>query len=135
MESHVHCNNNKIAVIKLKSSNMFPSHCSKLEAYLSSMNYCSSHHPPGITVKIVGIESGTNGRSCYQYEEICGSLVEEDVVHMLRKLQISRNSSLGQEETAIAVFHVTDGIDQCHVVSCPVILCLALHHLMVFWYR
>ena len=27
-------------------------------------------------MKIVGIESGTNGRSCYQYD-ICGSLVEE----------------------------------------------------------
>ena len=93
----------------------FPSHCSKLEAYLSSMNFFS-HHPSGITVEIVGIESGTNGRSYYQHD-ICGSLVEEDVVLRLRKIQI--RNSFGQKETAIAAFHVTDGIDQCHAGFLP----------------
>ena len=69
------------------------------------MNFCS-HHPSGI-------ESGTNGRSCYQHD-ICGSLVEEDVVLRLWKIQI--RNSFGQEETAIAAsFHFTDGIGQCHV--------------------
>ena len=85
MESHVHCKNSKVAVIKLQSSNVFPLHCSRLEASLSSMNFCS-HHPSGITVEIVGIESSTNDKSCYQHD-ICGSLVEEDVVlSRLRKI-------------------------------------------------
>ena len=122
MESHVYHNNSKIAVIKLQLRNVFPSHCSKIQ----SMNFCS-HHPSGITVEMVGIESGTNGRSCYQHD-ICGSLVEEDVVLRLRKIQI--RNSFGQEETAIAAFHVTDGIDHDLVI-----LCLTLHHLMVFWCR
>ena len=52
MESHVHRNNSKIAVIKLQSRNVIPLHCSKFEAYSSSMNFCS-HHPSGITVDIV----------------------------------------------------------------------------------
>ena len=80
------------------------------------MNFCS-HHPSGITIKIVEIESGTNDRSCYQHN-ICGSLVEEDVVLRLRKIQMVKNS-FGQEETAIAAFHVTDGIDQCHFGFLP----------------
>ena len=75
-----------------------------------------SHHPSGITVEIVGIESGTNGRSCYQHD-VCGSVIEEDVVVRLRKIQIRNN--IGKEETAIAAFHVTDGIDQCHVGFLP----------------
>ena len=75
-----------------------------------------SHHPPGITVEIVGINSGTNGRSCYQHD-ICGSVIEEDSVVRLRKMQI--RNSIGREETAIAAFHVTDGIDQCHVGYLP----------------
>jgi hypothetical protein len=91
-----------------------------------------SHHPPGITVEIVGIESGTNGRSCYQHD-VCGSVIEEDVVVRLRKMQIRNN--IGKEETAIAAFHVTDGIDQCRVGFFLAILCLTLSHLMVFWHR
>jgi hypothetical protein len=43
-----------------------------------------SHHPTGITFEIVGIESGTNGRSCYQ-RDVCGSVIEEDAVVRLRK--------------------------------------------------
>ena len=44
---------------------------------------------------------------------MCGSLDEEDVVLRLRKVQIL--NSLGRDETAIAAYHVSDGIDQCHV--------------------
>jgi hypothetical protein len=109
MESHVHRKSSEIAVIKLQPSNVFPSHCSKLEAYLSSMIFCS-HHPSGITVKIVRIESGTNSRSCYQHD-VCGSLVEEDVVLWLRKIQMMK-----QHWTSP---HVTDGIEQCHVGFLP----------------
>ena len=67
-------------------------------------------------MEIVGIESGTNGRSCYQHD-VCGSVIEEDVVVRLRKMQI--RNSFGKEETAIAAFHVTDSIDQCHVGFLP----------------
>ena len=39
------------------------------------------------------------------------------IVLRLRKMQI--RNSFGQEETAIAAFHVSDGIDQCHVGFLP----------------
>ena len=70
----------------------------------------SIHHPTGITVEIVGIEANSNGRSFYQHD-FCGTLVEEDIVLRLQKVQIL--NSLGREETAIAAYHVSDGIDQC----------------------
>jgi len=44
-------------------------------------------HPPGITLKIVGTDCGTHGRSCYAHN-ICGSLLAENVVICLRVLQI-----------------------------------------------
>ncbi len=72
----------------------------------------SIYHPSGITVEIVGIEANSNGRSCYQHD-VCGALVEEDVVLRLRKVQIL--NSLGREEPTIAAYHVSDGIDQCRV--------------------
>ena len=62
-------------------------------------------------MEIVGIESGTIGRLCYQHD-VCGSGIEVDVVVRLRKIQIRNNN--GKEETADAAFHVTDGFDQCH---------------------
>ena len=70
------------------------------------------HHPTGMTIEIVGIEASNNGRSCHQHD-VCGTLVEEDVVLRLRKVQIL--NSLGREVPAIAAYHVSDGIDQCHV--------------------
>ena len=70
------------------------------------------HHPTGITVEIVGIESSKNGRSCDQHD-ICGSILDNDVVVRLQKVQIL--SSQGREETAIAAYLVLDGIDQCRV--------------------
>jgi hypothetical protein len=77
-----------------------------------SLTMSTIHHPTGITVEIVGIEANSNGQSCYQHD-VCGELVEEDVVLRLRKVQIL--NSLGREETAIAAYHVSDGIDQCRV--------------------
>ena len=56
-------------------------------------------HPSGITVEIVGIESSTNGRSCEEHD-ICGSILTEDIVVRLRKVQIVNGK--GVEETAIA---------------------------------
>jgi hypothetical protein len=70
------------------------------------------HHPIGITVEIVGIEANTNGRSCDQHD-VCGSALEDDVVVRLRKVQIL--NAEGREESAIAAYLVSDGIDQCRV--------------------
>ena len=78
-----------------------------------SLTMNTIHHPSGITVEIVDIEANSNGRSCHQHD-VCGSLVEEDVVLRLRKVQIL--NSLGREETVIAGYYVSDGIDQCCVV-------------------
>jgi hypothetical protein len=73
----------------------------------------STHHPTGVTVEIVGIEASGNGRSCDQHD-VCGSAVlDDDVVVRLRKVQIINR--FAKEETAIAAYHVSDGIDQCRV--------------------
>ena len=68
-------------------------------------------HPPGIVVEIVGIEMGCQGRSCEEHV-VCGSVLEEDMVVRLRKVQVVVE---GQEETAIACYWVSDGIDRCRV--------------------
>ena len=102
-ESHVHPKLSNIAVMKGCSLN-------NLARYTLIMS--TIHHQIGITVEIVGIEANSNGRSCFQHD-VCGTLVEEDVVLRLRKVQIL--NSLGREETAIAAYHVSDGIDQCRV--------------------
>jgi hypothetical protein len=52
-----------------------------------SLTMSTIHHPTGITVEIVGIEANRYGRSCYQHD-VCGKLVEEDVVLRLQKVQI-----------------------------------------------
>ncbi len=70
------------------------------------------HHPTGLTVEIVGIEASNNGRSCDQHA-VCGSVLDDDVVVRLGKVQILNSN--GHEETAIAAYLVSDGIDQCRV--------------------
>jgi hypothetical protein len=72
----------------------------------------SIHHPAGIAVEVVGIEASGNRRSCYQHD-VCGSVLGDDVVVRLRMVQIINSS--GKEETAIAAYLVSDGIDQCRV--------------------
>jgi hypothetical protein len=67
------------------------------------------YHPTGITVEIVGVETSNSGRSCDQHD-ICGSVLDDDVVVRLQKIQIL--NSQGREETAIAAYLVSDGIDQ-----------------------
>ena len=44
-------------------------------------------HPPGIIVKIVGIEKGNHGRSSEEHN-VCGEMVEEDTLLHLRREQI-----------------------------------------------
>ena len=74
-----------------------------------------SYHPRGDTVKIVGVNSPTNRRSCEEHR-ICGEVVIEDVVLCLRKVQVQINQ---QEQSAIAPFWVSDGIDRCCVGYLP----------------
>jgi len=70
----------------------------------------SIHHPNGIPVEIVGIKASGNGRSCDRHD-VCGSVLGDDTVVRLRKVQIINSS--GKEETAIAAYLESDGIDQC----------------------
>jgi len=77
----------------------------------------STHHPSGITVEIVGIEAKGNGRSCEQHD-VCGSVLDVDVVVRLRRVQIV-NRMVNREESAIAAYLVSDGIDQCRVGFLP----------------
>jgi hypothetical protein len=62
-------------------------------------------------VEIVGTLMGDRGRSCEEHV-VCGSVLEEDMVVRLRKVQVLAD---GQEKTAIACYWVTDGIDCCRV--------------------
>ena len=70
-----------------------------------------SRHPPGIVIQIVGTEMGSNGWSCEEHT-VCGSILEEDMVVRLRKVQVVVE---GREETAIACYWVSDGVDRCRV--------------------
>jgi hypothetical protein len=72
----------------------------------------SIHHPAGITVEIVGIKASGNGRSCDRHD-VCGSVLGDDVVVRLRKVQIIISSD--NEETDIVAYLVSDGIDQYSV--------------------
>ncbi len=119
-------------MIKLQPNNvLLASHSSKFKAYVSIVDI-GSHHPTGITLLIVGIESGTNGRSCYQHD-VCGSVIEEDVDVRLRKIQIRNNN--GKEKTSLAAFHVTDSIDQCHVGFLSRHFVPHASSFEVFWHR
>ena len=69
-------------------------------------------HPTGITVEIVGIQASINVRSSDQHD-VCGAVLDDDVVVRLRKVQILNRQ--GGEETAIAAYLVSDGIDLCRV--------------------
>jgi len=66
-------------------------------------------HPPGITVKIIGMDCGTHGRSCYAHH-IYGSFLTVDVVVCLQRLQILDN---GKDNLVIVAYHVSDGINSC----------------------
>ena len=77
------------------------------------------YHPSGILIDIVGINASDKGRSCEEHSN-CGSALRIDTLVQFRLVQIWCN---GQEETALAVYWVTDGIDRCRVGFLP-------HHLI-----
>ena len=74
-----------------------------------------AQHRWGRTIEIFGIESLTNGRSCEEHV-ICGSVLQDDVAVRLRKVQVLIEE---KEETAIAAFWVSDGVDRCRVGYLP----------------
>ena len=74
-----------------------------------------AQHPWGRMIEIFGIESPTNRRSCEEHA-ICGSVLQDDVVVQLRKVQVLIEE---KEETAIAAFWVSDGVDRCRVGYLP----------------
>ena len=74
-----------------------------------------SHHPFGRTVKIFGIQSLGNGCSCKEHP-ICDRVLREDLVVHFRKVQLLIE---GKEESAIAAFWVSDGVDRCRVGYLP----------------
>ena len=60
-----------------------------------------------MTVKVIGTVLSLHGRSCYEHH-ICGSLLSEHAIVHFRKLQIL---VVDEEESVIATYHVSDGID------------------------
>ena len=73
-------------------------------------------HPCGITVKIVGIGRSDRGRSCEEHD-VCGAVLQEDSVVRIRHVQIL--NEMGNEESALAVYWISDGIDRCRVGFLP----------------
>ena len=74
-----------------------------------------AQHPWGCTIEIFSIESPTNGCSCEEHA-ICRSVIQDNVVVRLRKVQVLIE---GKEETAIVAFWVSDGVDRCRVGYLP----------------
>ena len=74
-------------------------------------------HPRGDGIDIVGTEEGSNGCTCENHTVACGKLLEEDMVHRLRKCQITDEHEY--EMTAIAVVWVIEGNDRCRVGFLP----------------
>lgn len=70
-------------------------------------------HPSGITVDIVGINASNNGRSCEKHNT-CGVVLVPDVVVRIRAVQLEKEGK-EVEETALAVYHVSGGVDACRV--------------------
>ena len=75
-----------------------------------------AQHPWGRTIEIFDIESPTNECS-YEEHVICGSVLQDDGVVRLRKVQVLIE---GKEETAIAAFWVScQALEAFGRGSCP----------------
>ncbi len=73
-------------------------------------------HSTGVVVEILGTERGDQGRSCEEHISNCGEVMAKDMVVHLRKVQIQVE---GWEETVIAAYWVTDGVNCCCVGFLP----------------
>ena len=72
-------------------------------------------HPTGVVVDIVGINASSNGRLCEEHK-VCSSVLKLNSLVRFREVQIIVK---GKEETALAVYWVTDGVNCCHVGFLP----------------
>jgi hypothetical protein len=77
-------------------------------------------HLPGVVIEIIGMEMGDQGRSSEECVNSCDVVMANKVVVHLRKVQMMVE---GLQETAIAVYWVTGGINcfrvgflPCHMV-------------------
>ncbi len=68
-------------------------------------------HPTSVVVEIIGKEMDDQGCSCDEHRN-CGEVMGKDMVVRLWKVQIQVE---GREETAIAAYWVTDGVNRCRV--------------------
>ena len=81
------------------------------------------HHPSGVTIDIFGIARGDRGCSCKEHK-VCGAVLQEDSVVRIRHEQIIGDT--GMEESALAAYWISDGIDCCRVGFLP-------RHLLKDW--
>ena len=65
---------------------------------------------------MVGIEEPSRGQSC-EVHDTCGDIVAVDTIVRSRAVQLICDQ--GKEETSIAAYWVTDGIDRCRVGFLP----------------
>ena len=76
----------------------------------------SHRHPSGIIFDVVGIKEPSRGRSC-EVHDTCGDIVA--VYDLVRSRAVQLLGDQGKEETSIAAYWVTDGIDRCRVGFLP----------------
>lgn len=69
-------------------------------------------HPCSQSIMIVGLHASNNGRSCESHACCGAEAVDLDAVVRFRSVQVWRQ---GREETAVAAYWVTDGIDRCRI--------------------
>jgi len=97
-------------------------HTGKSDSLLHISSPEAMAHPTGITVDIVGIKASSSGRSCEEHD-VCGIVLQEDTVVRIRHVQIIVD---GIEESALAVYWISDGVDRCRVGFLP-------RHLLKHW--
>jgi hypothetical protein len=73
-------------------------------------------YPTGFVVDVIGAKTGDQGCICEEHTSNCGELMAKNVVVCLRKVQIQVE---GRDETAIAAYWVTDGVDCCRIGFLP----------------
>ena len=79
--------------------------------YFSVGSVTMANHPDPIIIEIVDTEVGNRNHECKEHQ-VCGVVMDEDVVVRLQKVQVLAE---GKEETTIAAYWVTGGIDCCCV--------------------
>ena len=66
-------------------------------------------HPTGIVVDIVGTEETSQGRTCDDGKTACGPILVTDSLVQFRQVQVLVDDV---EETALAVYLISEGIDR-----------------------